>query len=196
MLKILIATNNLDKIKEYQFMFKDYPIKIYSLKDFNIEDDPLEDGKSYQENAHIKIKAIENKIKNILVMSDDSGIEIDSMGEHSPGIYSKRYAQNHGYYKKVNKDLCDAYHGSKARYVCNITLLDLDRNCHDFEGIMEGKISTSPKGDNGFGYDPIFIKDGESLTNGEISDDIKNSFSHRKKALDKLISFLKENKYL
>jgi len=148
----------------------------------------IEDGNTFQENAIIKAKAVYEAIgrHDIIVLSDDSGISVDILrGE--PGIYSARYAGENATdkenllkltseMKKLNKNESQAY------YTASMAIVSI-RGVQTVHGWMHGKVITTPKGSNGFGYDPIFIPDGYEKTLGELQDDVKESISHRSQAL-------------
>lgn len=191
-LEIVIATNNLHKLEEYKYLLKDINVKLTTLKDENIISDPLEDGKTFEENALIKASSIKNKTHKI-VLSDDSGISIDALGEEYPGIYSHRYQQSLGGDKEANNYLVNKVSGSKAHYTCVIVIENLCKSPLIFKGYMNGVISSKVKGEHGFGYDPIFIPEGFNKTLGELDEETKNSISHRANATLKLIQYLKEN---
>ena len=123
-LKICVATNNDHKMGELKDIFKDYAVELYSLKDLNIDVNPDENGKNYAENAFIKASAVA-KFTDMPVLSDDSGIEIEALGEHVPGIYSHRYAVEHGGQEITNKMLIEKCAGSKAHFTAHFVLLNL-----------------------------------------------------------------------
>lgn len=194
---ILVASSNLHKINEMKEILKDSDINLLSLKDVGLDNiDIIENGKSYKENSLIKAKEI-SKYTNLPIIADDSGLEISFLGFKKPGIYTKRYAVYHGGQDKTNKYLsqkaCKSLRKS-AKFTCVITLYNYKNNKPlFFKGVMKGKISTYIGGVNGFGYDPIFIPKGYSKTTAELESNIKNSISHRYRALKKLSDFIKNN---
>ena len=191
-LTIVVATNNEHKLKELRELFSPYKVNLLSLRQSNIHVDPVEDGNSYKENAFIKANEIA-KFTSYPVLSDDSGIEIEALGEHFPGIYSHRYTEANGGQKKVNEFLVKNHHGSKATFYCHMVLLNLEPGKRfDFEGTMEGKINSKVEGEYGFGYDPIFVPNGFEHSVSTLSDDEKNKISHRHNAAVKVIDFLKQ----
>ena len=195
-LKICVATNNDHKMSELRAIFKDYSVELFSLKDLSIDVNPDENGQTYAENAFIKASAVA-KFTNLPVLSDDSGIEIDALGENVPGIYSHRYAVENGGQEKVNKMLTEKCAGSKAHFTSHFVLLNLTPNSrHDFEGVVNGKIAGEVNGQGGFGYDPIFIPEGYNVTIAAISAEEKNHISHRYRASIALLNFLKNEKYI
>ena len=184
--EILIGTNNKGKYKEIYNFLPNELIK-YSPKEFNIFS-PRETGKSFEENSFIKASYFSKKT-NLICLSDDSGLEIDLLNSE-PGIYSSRWSG-----KKNNFDLAirkifekmdnikkDWKDDNTARFICCMTLFWPDGKNYSSKGVIKGKISTSKKGKNGFGYDPIFIPDGYSQTFGEMKPRKKMSIDHRSKA--------------
>lgn len=195
-LKICVATNNDHKMGELKDIFKDYAVELYSLKELGINVNPDENGKNYAENAFIKASEVA-KFTNLPVLSDDSGIEIDALGEHVPGIYSHRYAMEHGGQETTNQMLIEKCAGSKAHFTAHFVLLNLTPSSrHDFEGIVNGTIAKEVNGNGGFGYDPIFIPEGYKVSIAAISSSEKNHISHRYRASIALLNFLKNEKYI
>lgn len=195
-LKICVATNNDHKMGELKDIFKDYAVELYSLKELGINVNPDENGKNYAENSFIKASEVA-KFTNLPVLSDDSGIEIDALGLHVPGIYSHRYAMEHGGQETTNQMLIEKCAGSKAHFTAHFVLLNLTPGSrHDFEGIVNGTIAKEANGNGGFGYDPIFIPDGYKVSIAAISPSEKNHISHRYRASIALLNFLKNEKYI
>jgi len=194
MFGILIATNNSHKVQEYRDIFKSYNVKVYSLKDLSINIDPEENEKNYFENALIKINAIKQFTK-MPIIADDSGIEIEALGEHFPGIYSHRFMKENGGQIATINMLASKYFGSKAKFHCSIILANLPNTPIEFVGEINGTISKIVKMAD-FGYDPIFKIDSLNKTYAELDKKEKDKISHRYLASIKLINFLKENKYI
>lgn len=195
MLKIVVATNNAHKIQELRAMLSNSVI-LYSLKDVGIKVDPEENGKTYAENAFIKANAV-SKYTDLPVLSDDSGIEIEKLGEHFPGIYSHRYALENGGQEALNLKLTQTCANSKATFTSHFVLLNLKPGQRlDFTGHMYGKINNKVEGANGFGYDPIFVPDGYDCSVSTLKPEEKNKISHRYNAAKELLSYLKINNYL
>lgn len=190
-MKIVIASSNDHKIFEYNQMVKDYDIEFISLKDIGFTDEIVEDGKTFKENSLIKAKAI-SKTTSLDVLSDDSGIIIEALGENFPGIYSHRYAIQEGGQEKLNEKLANTVAGSKAYFVCVLTYIH-EGKVYQFEGKFNGKISSFVSNKNGFGYDPIFIPDAYERPVSELDVNKKNEISHRSLAFNQFIEFLKEN---
>lgn len=179
-MKIILASNNKGKLKEIKSILNDY--EILTLKDLNIDIDVLEDGKTFYDNAYKKAKEIYN-ITNIPTISDDSGICINSLGGF-PGVYTHRFID--GTDEERNKELIKRVKGKnrKCTFICTIVYYDGKTSIKGY-GKLEGKISNKPKGDNGFGFDPIFeLNNGKTL--GELTEEEKNKISSRNKALEDL----------
>ena len=189
--ELLVATNNAHKLIEIRAILEPHNIKVYSLKDFNIDIEVEENGSTYKENALIKAEAVA-KLVSIPVMSDDSGIEIEAL-DNKPGIYSARYAESVGGYSeafKIIEKACEERNNYKALFNCDIALANLENETLIFEGRVPGTIAKNITGTNGFGFDPVFISDEVGRANAELSFEEKNVYSARSKALHKLIDYL------
>ncbi len=197
MKKILIASNNPHKITEIKSVLKDVnDIQILSPKDLGIDADVVEDGNSLEENALIKAKAI-HKISNLPCVSDDTGLFVDALNGE-PGIYSARYSgESATYADNCNKLLTNLKNtpdeNRTARFESVICFYENENKNHFFKGICKGKIIKEPRGENGFGYDPLFMPDGFDRTFAEMPDDDKNKISHRGKALEGFRKFMKSS---
>ncbi len=186
--ELLIATGNNHKVEEFkQILGSEYNIKC--LKDFDITEDIPETGSSFEENALIKAKYCYEKT-GIPCISDDSGLVIPALNGE-PGIHSARYAGNHDFNANIEKVLnrLKLSDHREAYFICIICFID-SSGAHYFQGKVDGKIIKECSGVEGFGYDPIFIPNGYSKTFAEMESSEKNSISHRRMALDKLIPFL------
>ena len=186
MKKIIFATGNEDKMKEIRRILADPSLEILSLKDAGIHADIDENGKSFEENAMIKAEAI-SKMTGEIVLADDSGLEIDYLNKE-PGIYSARYMGENTDYHVKNGNLIERLSGvpdekRTARFVCAIAAAFPDGSVKTVRGTMEGRIGYEEKGENGFGYDPIFFLPEYGCTSAELSMEEKNKISHRGKAL-------------
>lgn len=193
MKKIVLASKNLDKVREMRLALKDLPIEILSLADFAEIPDAIEDGATFEENALIKAKFFSEQT-NLACLADDSGLEVDALGG-LPGVHSARFAGWHADDKTNNQKLLDelkkiSASESKAAYRCALAFVDTDGTQILTQGKVEGKIKTVAKGSGGFGYDPYFYLD-ESRTMAEISPAEKNNISHRGAALREMILKLK-----
>ncbi len=189
---ITLGTSNPHKVFEINKIAKPFDIEFLPLKSENFN--PNENGETFEENA--KIKAMEAaKVSNCgnYFMADDSGLCVDFLNG-APGIHSARYAETPD--KRIEKLLLNLKEDKKrcAHFVCALCLVDNKGNIlHTENGIVKGKIAHSKKGTNGFGYDPVFIVDGINKTMAELSEDEKNTLSHRGKALFSMIKWIKSN---
>jgi XTP/dITP diphosphohydrolase len=192
--KILVGTNNTGKLKEIRDLLPKN-LEIYSPKDFKIKSPP-ENGKTFKENSLIKAKFFSKRSK-MTCLSDDSGLEIDALNGN-PGIYSARWGGKKGDFKKamnrVFKELDRKNKNwrkkkNKARFICALTIYQQNRKTINSVGKVEGYISPSMKGKNGFGYDPIFIPLGKKITFGEMKASQKYKIDHRFKAFKKIKKF-------
>lgn len=191
---IIVATKNRGKIKEIKKILGAH--NIMSLSEAKIDIDTEETGKTFAENAMIKAEAVAN-IAKCAVIADDSGIEVDFLGG-APGIYSARYCgENATDADRVVKLLEETKNadGRGAQFNCAIAFILPNGEKHIFSGIVRGTLAFEPKGENGFGYDPIFIPDGYENTFGELSSSVKDEISHRAVALKALADFLAERQY-
>ena len=188
MKKIVLASNNKHKIEEVKQILDDY--EILSLNDIGFTKDIIEDGKTFEENALIKAKEVHEYLKdknlNYIVMADDSGLCVDSLGG-KPGVYSARYAGNHDDVANRNKLLKEIERKARtAHFVCDIALYYPDGTYKIFEGVTDGEITKEELGGKDFAYDCVFFSTELNKTFGEASKDEKNSVSHRARALKKL----------
>ncbi len=193
MKQIIVATNNEGKIKEIKEILKEVNIDAIGLKE--AMQDPIdieETGTTFEQNALLKAKTISDLL-NIPVLADDSGIEVDAL-DKKPGVYSARFLGEDTSYDIKNQYIIDAVVGKvkTARYVCAMALVIPNKESIVFQETMEGEIYHKQMGTNGFGYDPIFFYPPCNKTTGMMSKDEKNTYSHRAKALKKLIKKIKE----
>lgn len=188
MKKLILASNNKHKIKEFNEVLTAY--EILSLNDIGFTEDIIEDGESFADNALIKCRAVSDYCKknnyNYDIISDDSGLCCEALNGE-PGIHSARYAGNHN--DQANRDklrieLKDK--NRKAYFVCFICLYKNDNDYKFFEGRSYGEIIDEERGSTEFGYDSIFYSTELNKTFGEASSDEKNSVSHRGRAIEKL----------
>ena len=192
--KLLIGTNNNGKYKEIKDLLPKY-IKTYSTKEFKLKS-PKEDGLTFEENSIIKSKYFSKKTK-LICLADDSGLEIDLLNK-APGIYSARWGGKNGDFKKaINRVYRNLFKVDKnwqskkvkARFICALSIYNLDKKIASVRGKVEGFISKEPKGKNGFGYDPIFIPLKYKKTFGEMRPKQKYKLDHRFKAFKKIRKF-------
>ena len=193
--KIIFATGNAGKMKEVREILKDLNVEILSMKEAGIQADVEENGKTFQENAVIKAREI-MKISGEVVLADDSGLEIDYLNKE-PGIYSARYMGEDTSYRIKNANLIERLQGvpdekRTARFVCAIAAAFPDGSIETTEGTIEGRIGYEEKGENGFGYDPIFYVPEFGCTTAELTGEQKNQISHRGKALEAMKEILRK----
>ena len=195
---MIFATGNENKMKEIREILGALPLEILSMKEAGVSADIVEDGKTFEENALIKARAI-CKLAGEMVLADDSGLEIDYLNTE-PGIYSARYMGEDTSYHIKNKSLIDRLEGvpdekRTARFVCAIAAVFPDGKELVVRGTVEGIIGYEEKGENGFGYDPIFYLPERGCTTAELPPEEKNSISHRGNAL-RLMKDLLEREHL
>ena len=192
--KLLIGTNNKGKLREIKSLLPK-SIKIHSTSEFNLKS-PVENGRTFKENSLIKSKYFSKKT-GLICLADDSGLEIDFL-DKNPGIYSARWGGRHGdfskairkVYRELNKK--DKNWKSKkirARFICALSISYLNKKIACVLGKVEGYISDKPKGNNGFGYDPIFIPNGYKITFGQMLFSKKSKMDHRYRAFKKIKKF-------
>ncbi len=188
--KLIFATSNAKKIQEVRGILGS-SYEVLSLADINFEGEIPEPFDTIRENSIHKANFFFEKT-NLPCIAEDSGLEVDAL-DGRPSAYSARYAGEERNditnYKKVLSELGES-ENRKARFISIITYKNKERE-DVFEGNMEGCIAINPRGENGFGYDPIFIPDGYTKTNAELSPEEKNAISHRRKALDELVRYLR-----
>lgn len=180
---IWIATSNPHKVEEFQTMLGPN-VEVKSMKDLGQEVSIVEDGKTFEENALIKARAL-YKVIHQPVISDDSGLEVDAL-DKKPGVHSARWMGEDTPYTIKNQAIIDALKDKKdrsARFVCVIAYIDEDGKEYTYRGTIEGQINDKIVGVNGFGYDPIFYYPPFHTTTANVSEELKNSVSHRGNAL-------------
>ena len=194
MTKIIFATGNKDKLREIKEILSDCDVDIRSMKEAGINVDIVEDGKTFEDNALIKARAIAAHT-DAIVLADDSGLEIDYLNKE-PGIYSARYMGEDTSYRIKNGNLIQRLEGvpdekRTARFVCAVAAAFPDGTVKTVRETMEGRIGYEEKGENGFGYDPIFYLPEYGCTSAELSMEEKNKISHRGKDLRAIRDVLK-----
>lgn len=199
MKRMIFATGNENKMKEIREILGALPLEILSMKEAGVSADIVEDGKTFEENALIKARAI-FKLAGEMVLADDSGLEIDYLNKE-PGIYSARYMGEDTSYHIKNKSLIDRLEGvpdekRTARFVCAIAAVFPDGKELVVRGTVEGIIGYEEKGENGFGYDPIFYLPERGCTTAELPPEEKNSISHRGNALRLMKELLERERLL
>ena len=192
MITMIAASSNAHKIKEIQSIMSKFGVKVVSRKEAGVPEFEIEeDGETFEENSLKKAEAIMKA-----TVADDSGLMVDYLGG-APGVYSARFAGEECDDEKNNEKLLKHLEGlpaedRKAKFVSVITLMFPDGNTIVARGECPGRIIETPTGENGFGYDPLFVPDGLSKTFAQLSDKEKNSISHRARALEKLEEILTE----
>ena len=191
--KLVLGTNNQGKIREIRKLL---PKKLHidTPKRMKITS-PKETGLSFLKNSLIKARYFSEKT-NEICLADDSGLEIDILGK-LPGIYSARWAGNKSdfklaikkVYKELKKKDIDWKKKVRCRFICALTIFWPNKNYYQSQGVVQGTISSKPKGTNGFGYDPIFIPDGYNITFGQMLFSKKSKIDHRYKAFKKIKKF-------
>ncbi len=192
-IEICLASNNTHKIVELQQMLGDTFV-IKTMKDIGCEDDIEEYGTTLEQNSRMEADYIHDRY-GVNVIADDSGLEVEAL-DNRPGVYSARYAGEPTNHKANIEKLLYELNGienRKARFRTVITLI-LDKKHYAFEGDVSGKILTELRGEEGFGYDPVFVPDGFEKTFAEMPAELKNQMSHRANAIKRLLKYLKTKK--
>ena len=197
--RIVFATGNAHKMIEIRQILEDLGMPVISMKEVGVDPEIIEDGTTFEENALIKAREVAKLLPNDIVLADDSGLEVDALNGE-PGVYSARYMGEDTSYRIKNQSLVDRLEGvpvekRTARFVCVIAAAFPDGTVCTTKGTIEGKIGYEERGENGFGYDPIFYLPDMSRTTAELSPEEKNAVSHRGKALaamkEQIASYLK-----
>ncbi|MBR2344527.1 MAG: RdgB/HAM1 family non-canonical purine NTP pyrophosphatase [Lentisphaeria bacterium] len=187
---IVAATGNAHKLDEYRQLLDGQDVELRSLRDYPGYQEPEENGSTFKENASIKALAA-SKHCNALAFADDSGLEVEAL-DGRPGIHSSRYAPTDT--ERIAKLLEEMKGQSnrRARFVCVIAIAVNGEVIETFEGEVKGTILDAPRGENGFGYDPVFQPDGFEKSFAELSQDEKNRISHRANAYAKVQEFVED----
>ncbi|MDV4151477.1 XTP/dITP diphosphatase [Clostridium sp. AL.422] len=201
MKKLVIASNNVGKIKEIKRVLSDIRVEVLSLKDIGLNIEVEEDGLTFEENAKKKSIEIYKELikrgeKDFIVMSDDSGLEVEYLNGE-PGVFSARYAGEHGNDKKNNEKLLlklndVEYKNRNARFVCQLAIVNDRNEYRSVKGTVDGYILNKENGDGGFGYDPLFFYEPFNKSFAELSIEDKNKISHRGVALQKARKIIEE----
>lgn len=191
--EIVLATNNKHKLQEVRAFLSPHKIVVYGLNDLNLKPEEVEENApDYKGNALLKAQSVA-KLTSFPVIADDSGLEIEAMN-NEPGLHSARFASSRGGHDNAIQDILETLkdkENRKARFVCDIILLNEGDKPLLFEGIAEGEIAHERDGNGGFGYDPIFYSYEAKKRFSELSQEEKNKVSHRGKALYKLLTYLR-----
>jgi XTP/dITP diphosphohydrolase len=196
MKKFIVATKNKGKIKEIKAILSDFKIQVLSMEEVGINTDIEENGKTFEDNALLKAQEV-FKATAEMVMADDSGLEVDYLGG-APGVHSDRFAGEGATDQDKNIKLLGMLHGvpfekRTARFICAVAVILPEGNSFIVKGTCEGFIAFEPRGNNGFGYDPLFYLPQYDRTIAEISSNEKNLISHRGKALQLMVQQLKKH---
>lgn len=192
MKELILASNNAHKVEEIKSILDDY--KILTLKDIGYYEDIIEDGTTFEENALIKARTIA-KYSGKATIADDSGLSV-ALLDGRPGVYSARYSEEQTDEKNIEKVLAELNgEKSEAKFVSVIALVRPDGSEVTFRGECHGEIIFEKRGNNGFGYDPIFYVPSLEKTFAELTPEQKNSISHRKESLEKFSKYLKEENH-
>jgi XTP/dITP diphosphohydrolase len=191
---LLLATTNLHKLEEYRAIFSGLPYRLLSLRDIQLDLDVEETGATFTENAELKALAYAHA-SGMLSLADDSGLEIDALGG-APGVYSARFAGTETSYAErfriILEQLREFPIGQRtARFRCAITIAEPSGYYQTVEGTLEGEIALAPRGEHGFGYDPIFFVPEFGRTTAELLPEQKNKISHRGRAAQLAAALLK-----
>lgn len=192
--KVIVASNNKNKIREIKSKLANMDIEVLSQREAGFDIEVDETGTTFEENSMLKAKAI-YELAKAPVIADDGGLEVDFL-DGGPGVYSARFcgpdASDKDKYMKILEMMKDVEDEKRtARFRCVITYIDELGEAHAFEGRCDGKIAREPMGENDFGYDPIFLVGDKSFA--QISEEDKNKISHRGRAIDKWVEYLKKN---
>ncbi len=193
--KLLVATHNLGKLAELRLLLADLPIKLIGLSDFDNVTEVEETGTTFIDNAKLKAIGYARQTDSFAI-ADDSGLEVDAL-DGRPGVLSARYGGDVGFDKKMQLLLGEIdkspNHSRAARFVCAIAIAAPDGTIlHTTEGICPGNIAHEPRGNGGFGYDPLFVPEGFEETFGELSGTVKQKISHRARAFEQIMPFLRD----
>lgn len=190
MAQIVAATRNSHKLEEYKKFLAEQKVEVLSLLDYPNFPDVEENGTTFEENASIKALAANNYC-DIATFADDSGLEVTALN-NAPGIHSSRYAPtDEQRIERLLREL-DGAKDRRARFVCVIAIAVNGEVIEKFRGEVAGEIALAPRGENGFGYDPVFIPEGYEQTFGELASEVKNKISHRANAFAKALAFVEE----
>ena len=199
--KLILASNNKGKIDEIKKILNNMKVEVFSLREMDIDIDVVEDGETFEENAKKKCSEIYKELirreeKDFIVISDDSGLEVEFLN-NEPGVYSARYAGEHGHDKRNNEKLIlnlkdVPYKNRKAKFICQLALINENNEYRGVTASVEGYILEEEKGGDGFGYDPLFYYEPLGKTFSEMTMEEKNKISHRGIALERMNKTIEE----
>ena len=191
---VIIATGNSGKVNEFCAILKGSAFSIFASREIGFSEKIEESAQTFKGNAEIKAKAVYDYVfsknnRDCWVIADDSGLEVEALGGR-PGVFSARYAGENATgierYTKLLKEM-EGKTDRKARFVCSLCLIRPGRSPEFFEGECRGNILTEPRGNGGFGYDPVFLPEGYTKGFGEMDEDEKNTLSHRGRAIKNML---------
>lgn len=191
---LVVATRNAHKTAEIRALLQDL-CEVFDSNDFSNTPEVEETGTTFLENARLKAEAV-SRVIDAWVLSDDSGLEVDALGG-APGVWSSSYGGEEGNHALNNERLLRemaTQSDRRARFRCTMVLARNGKEVAHFSGVVEGRIIDAPRGGAGFGYDPLFIPEGHEKTFGELGDEVKNTLSHRARALANVTKFLENEK--
>ena len=191
MQEFVVATGNAHKVGEIEAILSNYSVELLSLKDFPSYPEPVEDGETYTDNALIKARYFAEKLGRPC-LADDSGLEVDAL-DGQPGVHSARFAGAETPHSQKIVKLLEMLEGKtdrKARFHCSAVLVEPSGQETVFEAVFEGSIAEAPTGEGGFGYDPVFLVEGRTVTSAQLSEEEKNQISHRALAFRGLMNKL------
>lgn len=192
--RLILSTDNADKAAELTEILSDLPLRVLTKKEAGIRVDVEEDGRNLEENALLKARAVKALAKDAWVLADDTGLFVDAL-DGAPGIHAARYAGPSCSYDANCEKMLHEMQGKtdrRARFETCAVLIAPDETAHVFFGRVDGTIATKRRGTHGFGYDALFVPEGEDRTFAEMEDEQKNRISHRKRALEKVERFLRK----
>lgn len=197
-MEVWIATGNKGKLIEYKTLLEKFDIQVHSQSELPVFTQPPENGQTFLDNARIKARALKSIKPNSWVLGEDSGLEVSGLNNF-PGIHSARYAgpkasDPENIAKLMKMMSIRSANKRDARFVCTVVLFDPKGNEHIITGELKGQISKKVSGTLGFGYDPVFIADGQSKTLAELSPGEKNKISHRSQAISQIIKVIQDFK--
>lgn len=199
-MRLIFATGNQGKMKEIRMVLHDLGVEILSMKEAGISVDIDENGETFEENALIKAREIAKYAEDAIVLADDSGLEIDYLNKE-PGVHSARFMGEDTSYDIKNQHILDLLQGVEedkrsARFVCVISAVLPNGEEYVTRATIEGRIGHESRGENGFGYDPIFYVPEYNCTTAELTLEQKNQISHRGKALEEIKKILQQSDVL
>lgn len=195
-MKLLVATNNPGKLEEYRDLLGDFSLEVTNLRAEGIDFEPEETGLTFEENAVLKAKVFAEK-SGLLTLADDSGLEIDAL-DGAPGVHSARYggtgrSEDVRRYQMVLRQLEDVPWAQRtARFRCVVAVAVPGGQVHTAQGSVEGFISFEPRGEHGFGYDPVFFIPDQSCTMAQLPPETKNLISHRARAAQAALPIIRQ----